>query len=542
MNFIEAKNLIANSVVNSDLKLAIITSHTIDPLKIYLEAFCVKREKRLNLTTLSFGTLRQFVFNDEKSDVENEIFLLLPWDIVPEVDWRNGYSRGNTLFEEVIENGNLLVNSLIKRKAKYLYLDAPFLDVFMSKNLNNKLRMYLNSAVLSLDCVILNNSFFGLTNYLYSGFPYNSNSLSELAEVISDEIFEQSNTSYKVLITDLDNVFWSGLIAEDGQSGISCSNKGRGYKFFIYQSLLLKFKQNGILIAAVSRNDEKVALEPIIDGNTLFCKDDFVGFWANYEAKSKNIYRLSKSLNLGLNSFVFIDDNPVEIAEVRSTLPDVTCIQFPEKDHDFDNFVSKLLKLFSKDIITEEDKVRTELYRQRVFFEDSITNYSSGDLSMYLSSLDMQLNIMDRTENLNERVVQLINKTNQFNLNGIRFTTSDVDSILKEGGKLFSAELIDKYANHGEIIACLIDSDLKIKSFVMSCRVFQRDVEKKFLQWLLGKFKVDLNLVYVRTEKNLPMRNFLESDIFQNQADQTFILRYDSFDGLDLDFIRINEK
>jgi FkbH-like protein len=130
------------------------------------------------------------------------------------------------------------------------------------------------------------------------------------------------------------------------------------------------------------------------------------------------------------------------------------------------------------------------------------------------------LTIVDRSAGDRERAIQLINKTNQFNLNGSRITDDDVSRILASGGRLYTARLDDRTGSHGEILACLIDGQRRIVSFVLSCRVFQRQVEYAFICWLVRRFGHELKLAYAATERNTPIQVFLkDADVAVNEAD-----------------------
>jgi len=268
-----------------------------------------------------------------------------------------------------------------------------------------------------IGAVILQEKSFSLANYLSSGLPFQSIMLDNISSILIKEWLKTRTISAKVLITDLDNVIWSGLAAEDGPQGIFCQAEGRGYKHFLYQSLLLHLKKQGILLAVVSRNDIEVAKAPIVEGKTLFTQNDFIDICASYEPKSLHIKRLANTLNLGIESFVFIDDNPIEIAEVKAALPSISCIQFPENDDSIPLFFENIVEYFKKQHVTEEDKQKTEFYRRNLKIKkDFMINGQGGDLFSFLQELEMELTIYDRSKSEFERAIQLINKTNQFNL------------------------------------------------------------------------------------------------------------------------------
>jgi len=245
------------------------------------------------------------------------------------------------------------------------------------------------------------------------------------------------------------------------------------------------------------------------DNQFIVNYDDFVSIQTSYNPKSSDIEKLSHELNIGLNDFVFIDDNPIEIEEVKTALPAVTCIQFPKETGQFGNMMQQVHTLFQISKVTAEDKNRTSLYKRR---KKSNLEFSRTETNIdaFLKSLEMEIELFERTAADNGRAVQLINKTNQFNSNGNRISKQHCDQMIDGGARLITAQLRDKNGEYGEILAILIDANSKILSFVMSCRVFQRQAEIIFLLTILKEFGIDyLSLHYTETERNQPFKLFL---------------------------------
>ena len=174
--------------------------------------------------------------------------------------------------------------------------------------------------------------------------------------------------------------------------------------------------------------------------------------------------------------------------------------------------------MFARHTVTAEDRQRTEMYRRGLAAAVELGIEAQGaDLSQFLAGMKMELTIFDRSAGNRERALQLINKTNQFNLNGRRFTDEEVSAVLSSGGRLYSVKLDDRTGSQGEILVCLIDADQRVVALVLSCRVFQRRVECAFLCWLARKVGGDIRLAYASTERNTPLREFL--------ADPAFVVR-----------------
>jgi FkbH-like protein len=244
-------------------------------------------------------------------------------------------------------------------------------------------------------------------------------------------------------------------------------------------------------------------------------EDDFVAIIASYHAKSAQIAALAQQLNLGLDAFVYVDDNPVELAEIGSALPQVTTLAFPDREEGLPEFLLRLSALFARETVTPEDRERTELYRRRAYGIAPSTA-QGADLTQFLAGLEMQLVLHDRSQGDRTRAVQLINKTNQFNANGRRWTDEEVAALLTRGGRLFTASLQDRTGSHGEILACLIGPDHTMEALVMSCRVFQRRVEYGFLLALGAREVWPTAVRFTPTERNEPFRQFLADPAFDH--------------------------
>jgi FkbH-like protein len=506
VKFLEAKRLVDNFVGGPPLPILLSLSGSAEPFDLYVRAAAAKRGLTAIPRTLPFNTLAQSLRRG-RDGAEVEVMLLLPWDFVPESDWRSG-SAGRA-DEAALREAALEVAQLIARRgARLLYLPAPMMPVLADPQRNEALALNLQAIAGGLGARRLPPDAFSLSGYFASGCPIGGASIGLVAQDIVELAAPPLAPPKKVLVTDLDNVMWSGGIGDDGLQGIAFDQHGRGYPHFVYQGFLRSLQLEGTLLAAVSRNDPDVALSPFLGRGMLLGEEDFVAIIASYNAKSAQIMELASRLNLGLDSFVFVDDNPVELAEVALALPDVRCIAFPKADG-LPAFFSELATLFYRQNVTAEDRERTALYKRRL--EGLVPSELSGaDISAFLRSLGMRLMIHDRARGDRTRAIQLINKTNQFNLNGRRVTEQDVSAVLESGGRLYGASLTDRTGDHGEILACLVDRGGVIVSFVMSCRVFQRRVEHAFLAWLVSQPDPPVGMSWASTARNEPFGRFLE--------------------------------
>ena len=512
MKFLEAKRALLELKEGVPLRFLLAMSGTPNQLELYLRAHAARAGMSADVEVLSFGTLGQHLRTPALQG-EAEVFLLLPWDLAPECDWRSGMGVGLADAESILAQAEQ-VAALLRRRphATIAYLPAPIPPVCFSQADNQRLSAELLALATRLGAEVIDSDFFAMAPYLASGCPISGTALSELAATLIDLLLAPPLGAFKVLATDADNTLWAGIVAEDGIDAVTADPHGRAFRHFIYQGFLKRLKAAGILLAVVSRNDQDVVQAPLARGRMPLVLDDFVAIRADYGVKSDHIQALAEMLNVGLDSIVFVDDNPIELAEVTAALPRVTCLQFPATDDELPHFLGRLGKVFDRPQLTAEDASRTELYRRRLA---SLPPVDAAGLSDFLLGLGMVLVPREWRGGDWSRAFQLINKTNQFNLNGARLSEAELTATLENGGRLFTSGLEDRTGSHGEILACLIDGSNRVQSLVLSCRVFQRRVEYAFFVWLIKHLGVSsLSFAFIQTERNDPMQRFLADPAF----------------------------
>ena len=303
------------------------------------------------------------------------------------------------------------------------------------------------------------------------------------ADSVSAALAALFGQSRKCLVLDLDNTLWGGVIGDDGLGGIQLgAGQPAGEAFVAFQRYLKALKDRGVLLAVASKNDMETALLPFREHPDMVLKEsDISCFIANWEPKDANIRSITKQLNIGLDSLVFFDDNPVERGLVKSSLPEVAVPEVPE---DPSLYVQCLDNAHWFDTlgVTEEDRKRGTFFQSnaaREQLEKEASNY--GD---YLRQLSMAATTEPVLESNIVRITQLINKTNQFNLTTKRKTESEVRTLAAdERYYTSSTRLTDKFGDNGLIsvvIGSIDPSDKKllhVDLWLMSCRVLKRDVE-----------------------------------------------------------------
>jgi FkbH-like protein len=515
MKFLEAARIVRNFEGGPPLPFLLGTSGEAHPLDVFLRAAAAGRGREAQHRTLPFNTLGQALQTEPRHD-ETEVFLLFPWDLVPSTDWRSGIPSDTTGSEDLIAAATAFAELIHRRpRARVAYVDAPIPAVLSDSRLSAALRHQLVAVSVSLGAEPLGGEVVSMAALFEHGLAIAPASLGRVASLVVEMALREPAQSSKVLVTDFDNTLWKGVVGEVGVAGLAFTSAGLGFPHFVYQTYLRRLRLSGALLAGVTKNDPDLAIAPLQSDESVLGPDDFVSIVASYNPKSAQIAELANQLNLGLDSFVFVDDNPVELAEVGAALPTVRTLQFPGTAEGLPAFVQGLSVLFHRETVTTEDQDRTAMYRRRLAGMVP-KDVEGSDLTEFLRDLRMRLTIRDRSARERDRAVQLINKTNQFNLNGIRRSSEEVEEILQAGGRLFTAALDDRHGSHGEILSCLIDSDQVLRSFVMSCRVFERRVEHAFLAWLAVELPGSIELEFVETERNEPIRRFFRDPAFSN--------------------------
>jgi FkbH-like protein len=320
----------------------------------------------------------------------------------------------------------------------------------------------------------------------------------------------------KCIVLDLDNTLWGGIIGEDGMEGIALAEEGPGLAFTEFQEELAHLLRKGVLLAICSKNNEGDALEVLRRHPSMRLREDsFAAHRINWQDKAQNIRELAAELNLGLDSFVFIDDNPAERTLIRQSIPGVHVPEWPQEPS---QYRAALLDLaaehFGRVSITSEDRERTALYRAER--ERAGMAASAGSLTGYYRSLEMQARIGRADSFSIPRIAQLTQKTNQFNLTTRRYTEADIRAFSRQpDAVVLWLQLRDRFSDQGIVGVLILKREngdaWRTDTFLLSCRVIGRGVENAFLgyagQILLDRGAGYLTGEYLPTQKNRPAAN-----------------------------------
>lgn len=329
-------------------------------------------------------------------------------------------------------------------------------------------------------------------NYKYAlsfeAIPYLSHSVASIIKGIYGK-------NKKAIAVDLDNTLWGGVIGDDGISGIKIGKDNPiGEAHIEFQNYLKQLKELGIILTVASKNDEENAIEGLEYSNMLLHKNDFLVIKANWEPKPNNILESANEINIGVDSFIFLDDNPVERELVKNQLSGIGVPNIDNKVENFQNIIDRN-NYFEILSVSVEDSQRLKYYEDNQSREKEKLNYTN--YQEYLKSLGMLAEIQEAKDIYLERIHQLINKTNQFNLTTKRYTKAEVEKVYNdENSILLYGRLQDKFGDNGLVSIIIGKKDnkvLNIPLWIMSCRVLKRDMEKAMLD----------NLVKISKEKGI---------------------------------------
>ena len=355
------------------------------------------------------------------------------------------------------------------------------------------------------------NYYISKQGYSMSAFPLTANTIARLIACYCGK-------TKKCLVLDLDNTLWGGVIGDDGLDGINLDpNNAVGEAYIAFQRYVKLLKERGIILAVCSKNEEETAKQAFLKHPDMILKlDDIACFIANWEDKAGNVKKIANFLNIGIDSLVFFDDNPAEREIIRKFLPQVEVIEVPEDPAHYIRAL-ELSGVFEMTQLSREDLSRADSYIadfKRAELQEQFVDYDS-----YLQSLEMS-GIIAKPGNAElSRFVQLINKSNQFNLRTRRYTDATAENMLNSNEfKLAFCSLKDKFTNYGIISSLIlkkIDIYLFIDTWVMSCRVLKRGVEQAVFNYIsdMAKKSGCKKIIgeYIPTAKNKMVESLLNN-------------------------------
>lgn len=348
--------------------------------------------------------------------------------------------------------------------------------------------------------------------FLYK-YPFDMSVMPSVAMNIAAIIKSASGKNRKMVITDLDNTLWKGEIGELGPGGIEVGqDTPNGEQFQHIQIYLRNLKRHGVLLNICSKNDYETGLSGLETFGSVLKPDDFTEKRINWEDKYYNIQDILKCLNLASDSAVFIDDNKMELESVKAVFPDMFVVRMKNADSFIQNMEN--YHFFECTENSEEDQKRSEYYKTNQMRDKAELTYANHE--EFLKSLRMKCIVSSINKDNINRVVQLANKTNQFNMTTKRMSLADMEAIINDPSYVtITGRLQDRYGDNGlvsVIIAKITGDSAEIILWIMSCRVFRRNMEYAMWSELLKELKAKgikrIFGYYIETAKNGKVKNF----------------------------------
>jgi FkbH-like protein len=358
---------------------------------------------------------------------------------------------------------------------------------------------------------LLSDAFWYLGRIRYSNLMFRS-----LATMIHQAVAAYVHRSKKVLVLDLDHTLWGGVLGETGPGGVILSEDGIGRCYRDFQRAVKAVQRSGVLLAICSKNNSE-DVDELFERNTMMIlgRNDFACIRVNWESKPRNIQAIAETLNLNVDSFVFIDDSPVERELVRTALPDVVVPDFPVRVENLSSwFLRDIVPTwFAKYRITAEDLHKNDQYRANEI-RQQLSN--ALDLGAFLQDLQIQCVLEVNPVEQISRIAQMTQKTNQFNLTTRRYQIPDIQRFLESADHaVILLEYKDRFGSEGSVGLAILDfEECRIDTFLLSCRVIGRRVEDRILCEIYDQFKMrglsKVSAEFIPTRKNQQVATFYD--------------------------------
>ena len=380
--------------------------------------------------------------------------------------------------------------------------------------------------------------------------PFSSYAQIEISKQLSRFIKAILEPPKKCLILDADNVLWGGIIGEDKMDGIKLSEDFPGNIYKNFHEYLLNLRKKGVLLALASKNNQKDVFEVFEKHpDCILKKNHFSALEINWNDKASNIKNIASKLNIGLDSMVFFDDNPAERELIKQKIPEVNIIEIDDNPLIFEESINNS-EFFDHILITKDDQKRADMYlsdSKRKQFAKKITNIDD-----YLISLQTEVRIGNINSSTIKRSVQLINKTNQFNLTVKRKSENEIKNLIKNNSIGLWIRVSDKFGDNGlvGIIIAIPNKEKKIchiDTFLLSCRIIGRGIEDIFLSELIKKIKKmkiynNITGEYIKSEKNKIVEDYYKKKGFLKKKN-IWIKKINSFKPTKYEkFVKIIKK
>ena len=563
---------LGSSISGEIYKIAVISNTTISQLKDVLEWTLRKEGINAEVEVGNYDNLVQ----DSISYAGHKAVIVF-WEVAnlldgiassirlsSEVELRELEDRFRAEIQMVLSNLSSTPLVLFNKFSSRLFENCSLGDTALSRlceNLNNTLREFSkpNHITVSIDHIIgqlSSSQTINLRQFHTSKALYTTQFYLAYANAVKPAFLAANGRVKKVLVMDCDNTLWGGIIGEDGIGGISIGkNTPQGSIFHEAQSIFLALKNQGVLLALCSKNNPEDVQDALLNHPEMVIRDaDIVAKKVNWKDKATNIKDLALELNVGLDSFVFVDDSDFEIGLVKKECPKVTCIQVPKNIYEYPQVARAVSLEFYRLSNTAEDGRKTEMYLEERERKNLANKFESID--DYLASLGLKIKFYWGKAVPIPRASQMTQKTNQFNLTTRRYTEEEIGRFINSPlHRLAVFSVKDNFGDSG-VTGLIIISDnpeapdeCEIDSFLMSCRVLGRNIELKFFDEVIQKLKADgyktIKAKFIPTSKNAQVSNFYEkvgfSPVDGSGEAIKYILNTEQYSDRDFPYIKVEQ-
>lgn len=509
----------------SNLTIAISATFTCDPIEEYLQWWCYQYGKEVEVKVAPYNQVFQELLNSESAISKNKGINLL---LIRFEDWIRDIKASDEEKCDIIRNNYEKLIETIKNMNKSAVNIIGIFPVSEKLGLSNSVVDYIENLNRKWKATIQEIEDLELIDFnegieLYSikeifdpikdragHMPFSDEYYGAIGTMVARKVCLLDSNPFKVIAVDCDNTLWGGICGEDGALGVNIDKP-----YMELQKLLIEKQNEGMIIVLCSKNNEEDVWNVFENNpNMLLRKEHLAGWKINWNSKCENLKDLAKELNLGIDSFIFIDDSHIECYDMMRNNPEVLTLQLPENPMHIPKYL-KHIWAFDKTKVTKEDKVRTKQYqqeRQRKEIQNSTYN-----LTDFLKELELKIYINEIEKNEIDRVAQLTQRTNQFNLSTIRRTGKEIEEILNNPDvKCWTIKVEDRFGQYGlagTIIMKRLKTCLFLDTLLLSCRVLGRKVEDAILLELCkyckenGVQKIEAN--FYPTLKNRMVEEYL---------------------------------
>ena len=555
--FISKANSFKDITFQKKIRVGILSSFTINGLEESLFVKCAERNIQCVTYNSPYKQYNQDILNSGSplySFSPNLTFMIIDTRTILSSLFYNPYSVTTSERREYIDNrvkelANLVRNFTMKSNSKLVVANFPT-PIYtpygicetkaeyglreMILDLNAKLSILLRNEpstfIFNFDSFVSKYgevNVFDYRQFLVGDIKVSLSYIPYLAEELMGFVKADLGINRKCIVLDLDNTLWGGIVGEDGFEGIKLSPQHPGSSFVEFQRTIQALHGRGIILAINSRNNEDEAMRVIREHPYMVLREDnFASIKINWNDKISNIKAIAEELNIGLDSLVYFDDDPVNRDVMSKALPEVMTVDLPEDPALYAQAVTNLND-FNTFSITDDDKKRGQMYleqRKRIQLEKSVSN-----LEDFLTQLNIKINIKTADEFTIPRIAQLVLKTNQFNLTTNRFQEEDIRKFAQNMNMWVGcAQTEDKFGDNGITGVFIVNkntghSEWSIDTFLLSCRVMGRGIEDGIMQHILSEARKEgISRVrgrYIPTKKNKPCESFLPNSGFKKEGE-----------------------